>query len=44
MPKTIIAASEEKMLKTIESLKKDFTKITHKTALIALVFCKQKAS
>ena len=27
MPKTIIAASEEKMLKTIESLKKDFTKI-----------------
>ena len=27
MPKTIIAACEEKMLKTIESLKKDFSKI-----------------
>ena len=27
MPKTIIASCEEKMLKTIESLKKDFTKI-----------------
>ena len=27
MPKTIIASSEEKMLKTIESLKKDFSKI-----------------
>ena len=27
MPKTIIAACEEKMLKTIESLKKNFTKI-----------------
>ena len=27
MPKTIIASCEEKMLKTIDSLKKDFTKI-----------------
>ena len=27
MPKTVIASCEEKMLKTIESLKKDFTKI-----------------
>ena len=27
MPKTVIASCEEKMLKTIESLKKDFSKI-----------------